>query len=403
MILVPLPLVAFRLNEPLPYSLYNSSGHLLLSQGTVIESAEQRQQLMNRGCFVDRMQLALHQRAFAEKLGGMLRRNASIKELAEVKPDESVRPPPPPSAPADPISIWQGLEIQMAQLLGPDLSEGWLERFHKLVSDLFLMNERDPDGFLFLSIQSLKEPVHRYALVHSLQVALVCDLVARQRPDWSENVRQSLVSAALTMNISIISLQNQMALQATPPRPEQRISLQQHPAQSVAILRAYGVDDHLWLNAVALHHNSPPGPLSVRPLDEQLARIIQRADVFAARMSPRLRRRSLSATAAAQAIYTDEQKNPDEAGAAILKAVGLYPPGCFVRLKNGEVAVVIKRGQMANEPMVVSVVGRDGMPLGTPVVRDTRSNVYATSGGVPAHEVKVLVNPLKMLKMRSFL
>ena len=402
MILVPLPPKSCRLKEPLSFSIYNARGHLLVHKGTVIESDEDRRQLLSHGCFVDRVEFVLQERAFAEKLGGMLRRNASLKELAEIQPDLDVTSPSLTSlVPTDPISAWQILESQVAQVLRSDFSESWLQRFHQLLLDFQAMSERDPDACLFLSIQSLRDPVHRYALVHSLQVALICDLLARQGLDWSDDVRRSLVAAALTMNISIMGLQNKMALQSHPPTPEQRAALQQHPHQSMLMLRSYGVDDELCLQAVALHHKTSAGALQDRSWPEKLARVIQRADVFAARMSPRAGRRGLSATAAAQAIYTDEQKNPDEAGAAILKAVGLYPPGSFVRLKNGEVAVVIKRGKMANEPVVVSVVSRDGMPIGTPVLRDTRNHMYATSGGVPAHEVKVLINPLQILKMRS--
>ena len=62
--------------------------------------------------------------------------------------------------------------------------------------------------------------------------------------------------------------------------------------------------------------------------------------------------------------------------------------------------MVIGRGRLANEPMVVSIVARDGMPLGVPGVRDTRSDVFATAGGIAFHEVKVLIKPLQMLKMR---
>lgn len=68
---------------------------------------------------------------------------------------------------------------------------------------------------------------------------------------------------------------------------------------------------------------------------QQLARLVQRAGIFAARLSPLKKRQAMSATAAAKAVYLDEFQKPDEAGSAIIKAFGLHPPGCLVQLKSG--------------------------------------------------------------------
>ena len=298
------------------------------------------------------------------------------------------------------MSSWLEVESRASSLLSDSPREDWRLRFTKLQAEISELIARDPDGALFVLMQALRDPAHRYSTTHALLVSLVCELTARQLTAWPDAARQALGCAALTMNLSIMHLQDRLALQDRPPTPEQRSLIKQHPDQSVEILRAAGVTDELWLQSVAQHHGTPPGPLAGRQPSEQLARVIQRADVFTARMSPRANRRALSATAAAQAIYSDEQKQPDEAGAAIIKTLGLYPPGCFVRLKNGEVAVVLARGRRANEPVVASIVGRDGLPLGLPAVRDTRIANFTTAGGVAAHEVKVMLNPLQMLKLR---
>jgi hypothetical protein len=121
----------------------------------------------------------------------------------------------------------------------------------------------------------------------------------------------------------------------------------------------------------------------------QLARLIRRADVFAARLSPRRTRKAMSATAAAKAAYLDENQKPDEAGAAIIKATGLYPPGSFVRLATDEVAIVLRRGLRANTPQVASIVGRNGLPIAKPVVRDTRLKTHEITGSATPHEVNV--------------
>lgn len=55
-------------------------------------------------------------------------------------------------------------------------------------------------------------------------------------------------------------------------------------------------------------------------------------------------------TAAMQASYYDEEHQVDEAGAALVKTLGVYPPGAFVRLASREVGVVIRRGTTATTP-----------------------------------------------------
>ena len=140
------------------------------------------------------------------------------------------------------------------------------------------------------------------------------------------------------------------------------------------------------------HHAGSPGPLSALSVETQLARLVERADIFSARLSPRKRRRAMSATAAAKAAYLDENNQPDEAGSAILKATGIYPPGSLGRLRGGEVAVVVRRGRQANEPGVLSVVSASGTPLGVPASRNTRLKPRDVTGGVAPHEVNLRLN-----------
>ena len=131
----------------------------------------------------------------------------------------------------------------------------------------------------------------------------------------------------------------------------------------------------------------------------QMARLVKRADIFAARLSPRRKRSALSGAAAAKAAYLDEQKKPDEAGAAVVKATGIYPPGSYVRLASGETAVVMRRGVRANEPIVASVIGRSGTPIAEPALRDTRIAQHAVTAGVAPDDVKLRLNLERLLRL----
>ena len=55
-----------------------------------------------------------------------------------------------------------------------------------------------------------------------------------------------------------------------------------------------------------------------------------------------------------KASYYDEENKVDEAGAALVKGLGVYPPGAFVRLASEEVGVVLRRGISATTRMNTS-------------------------------------------------
>ena len=189
-------------------------------------------------------------------------------------------------------------------------------------------------------------------------------VAAREVLQWSpERVRQ-LGCAALSMNIAMTGLQDQLAQQLDSLSGPQISAIESHAGDSQALLRSLGVEDPVWLEAVRLHHQRTPGPLAHKNEAEQLARLMQRADVFGARIAPRASRTPMPVTAAMQASYYDEERQVDEAGAALVKALGVYPPGCLVRLASQEVAVVLRRGPTATTPRVAVVISRTGLPTG---------------------------------------
>ena len=127
-----------------------------------------------------------------------------------------------------------------------------------------------------------------------------------------------------------------------------------------------------------------------------MARLIQRADIFGARMAPRANRFPLPSTAAMQASYFDEDHQVDEAGGTLIKAVGIYAPGSYVKLSSGEVAVVTRRGQTPSTPRVAVLLNRQGMAIAEPMPRETANANFKITSGLPAREVKTQI-PLERL------
>jgi hypothetical protein len=81
---------------------------------------------------------------------------------------------------------------------------------------------------------------------------------------------------------------------------------------------------------------------------------------------------------------------------AMAQAVGFYPPGSYVRLVNGETAVAIRRGARANTPWVVSILGKDGMPIIKYKPKNTSDAANAIEGAVNFEQVKVKVSAEKV-------
>ncbi len=405
MAVVSISIESVRINQPVPFALRDAAGMVLVARGGTIGTEERRQQLIERGVYIDLTDADAFKKAVAGKMDSMVRDNARLGRIAkaedEVDADAVERQMTTQSRArrTEPPPTWDGLAVKMATALREPSKNDFLERIDNIDEDLLLLLAGGVDAALLSLIYSASTETQKYSARHSLLVAVIVELAARQFQAWPLAWRVPLRRAAITMNLAMTTLQDQLAMQESATSPYQREQIDKHAKQGAIALGDLGVTDELWLKAVELHHLSPPGPLATMGTAAQLARLIRRADVFAARLSPRKSRHAMTATAAAKAAYLDENQQTDEAGTAIIKATGIYPPGCFVKLATGEIAIVLKRGVSANAPLVASVVGGQGMPLSKPMVRDTRQKGYAVAGTAAPHEVNVRLSIADLLAL----
>ncbi len=275
----------------------------------------------------------------------------------------------------------------------------WLARLRALRDDVLALVERSPDRALMRLMHDASNEFQDYSANHSLFVCVLASMACAQLPGWQAEWADSLTLAALTMNVTFTQTQDDLARQTGPLSDSQREALRDHPERAADLLAEIGVDDSMWLHAVRHHHSAPSGPLSGRSPQETIARLIRRADRYAARLSPRKSRPASSAAAAAQAALLDEGGHTDEAGQALIRTLGLYPPGVWVKLQCGEVAMVLRRTVVAKCPIVASLVSRSGMPLAVPALRNTKMPDFAVTGAVPPAQVKVRPNLDALEKM----
>lgn len=399
--LVPLQPDLLATDRPLAFSIRDREGRLLLARGHAIATEQERQQLLERALYVDYEETEAWHREKAAQVNQAFNQKRTLKEVAALRPVHLDSPTAPikPQRVEHPYLAWGDLQVILSVLLHENLkAEQFLLRFEKAASQAERLMTQDPDTALYTLIQSIAGGVADYSSNHALLSGVICRM-ASSTLGWSDAEQRIVFRAALTMNIGMTALQDRLATQETPPNLEQRQWIKRHPDYGVQLLQRLGISDPDWLDAVRQHHEStdgrgyPEGRTQVMPM----AQLLHQVDIFVAHLSPRKTRRPLTANIAAKRVYmgVDGQANP--MGAAIVKTLGIYPPGSFVRLASEEIAVVVKRGRRANLPAVVSVMNREGMPLAEPSPRDPLDKRFEVVGAVPLDSVKLRLNHQKIL------
>jgi HD-GYP domain-containing protein (c-di-GMP phosphodiesterase class II) len=402
--LVSVSIDSIRIGEPLPFGLMDAEGTLLAAKGYVIASRGELQSLVGRGVslYIDVADSEAHHRAYVGLLHDLVRKEKTLGQIAgthisRAELDTGRGEPDQDDGPPD----WLDYQVQANSILRDSGTPQFLPRLVRLQKQLRRHSMRNADGALFALFHLSASELRMYSATHAMLVSVMCGLAAREVLNWPAEQEHVLCLAALTMNLGMTELQDKLAQQLSPLTPEQRQLIDQHAPRSVALLQKLGVNDTAWLEAVRHHHSVPPGPLAAKTEGLRMARLIQRADMFGARLSPRASRIPTAPAAAMQASYFDENRQVDEAGAALIKAVGIYSPGSFVRLNTDEVAVVIRRGANTTTPRVAVLINREGIPMAEPVIRDTSMRDHRIVASVPHREVKVQLNLQRMLALTT--
>jgi len=311
----------------MPFSLYDAQGRLLLGEGQVLASERQVEQLQERGAWAHRLEVE------------------AVR--ARAKPG-----PAPAPAPLSLFDCWERLVWELDEVLQRlTRREATPAEIVALWQRAQTLLERDPEVALFMAVRQDDRRFALYALTHSLHTAVVAVLTARQL-GWDAARQQSLACAALTMNTAMLRLQAQLAEQAEPPTMRQREVIAQHPLAAAQLLRDVGVADAAWLATVEQHHEEPGGGGYPRRLaaPDEAAQLLRLADMLMAKITPRAHRAALAPRLATRDVFLAD---PDKRLAtAMVRVLGLYPPGSVVQLASGEVGVVSRRAEAGRGPWV---------------------------------------------------
>ncbi|MFZ5660182.1 MAG: HD-GYP domain-containing protein [Pseudomonadota bacterium] len=333
----------------LPWSAYDQHGRLLLPKGAIVASESQLRGLLSRGLYrAERGQPSASPALPRKKADPFQRLGDLCRSLQQQFRDigAGVRG----TGPAGVLSL--GEEIQHLCAEDADAALGAVHLCHE----------------------------HPYVVIHPIHVALLCELVAA-RLGYSAEDRRTILAAALTANVAMLELQALLSTQKVPLDGSQRRQIRDHPTLGVALLQMAGIDDARWLRIVAQHHEKIDGsgyPQGLRGQElMEEARIVNLADTYSAMVSPRAIRGPKPARDALREIFLLRGKEIDEQLALIfIKEIGVFPPGAMVRLRNGETAIVVRRGRESTAPIAYSVLGPQGEWYARPGRRDCSLDRY---------------------------
>jgi len=302
------------------------------------------------------------------------------------------------------LSLWSDLESGLGIILS---SPGSVQEFEQRVwqYDRWMQTllQRDTDVGLYLLFQLATNSPVGYSASHALICAVLSHLIAIEL-NLGLKERDSLVHAAFTMNVAMTALQDELAGQMERPNAEQQSAIRAHAVKGGLMLSAVGVVDKLWVEVVSSHHdeNTDKGELrAISPVD-RLARILRIVDRYAAMISPRKSRTGRSATDSARAIMSASSEQGGEVGHALVRTVGLCPPGTYVRLDNNEVAVVLRRSGKPNHPHVAIVIDSRGETLGQPQLHRTAEASPKIQAALAAASVQSRLNHHLVLQLGAY-
>ncbi|MBP9907095.1 MAG: phosphodiesterase [Rhodoferax sp.] len=392
----------FFLGMSLDYTLRDTDGTLLLTKGKRIETSQQLDAIKSRRRIcVEIDQTDEGVRAMIHSLRSLDQAGAPIKDFEKflnIRKAASTEEKPAGTL----VQQWGDLESKLGGVLASvKTANDFAQRIEQLERRIATLLQQDANGSQFYLFNRSVTHFGGYSALHSLLCAALAGSLA---PIFalSEAQQRSLVCATLTMNVAMTYLQDQLALQKNAPSPQQRSVIDGHAAAGKQQLEEAGVTDTSWLTMVAMHHANlgDTDNFSQWPMLKRMTKILQTVDRYTAAMSPRKSRSGRTARDSVRTVVVREgAEKHDEVGTALVKVLGLSPPGTFVKLVNGETAVVMRRGVKPAEPMVACVLNRNDEPVAEPRLRDSSRPEFAIVATLAGTAVRVNLNTDLMIRL----
>lgn len=355
----PLQREELELGKAVPWRIFDRDMRLLLREGTVITSERQIDALLMRG--------AMRYEVIEPQT------RARLRELHQQKQAEVERE-------TDPFRPYHQLAESLQQVFDaivtePQSLKAQVTTIRQLAKQLFALVKAQPEQAIAV-VHLVHE--YRYHVIHPIHCAILLTLIElREQQPWSHS--EEVLCAALTQNLGMNAFQDELD-QTAQLSDSQRAAVRRHPTQGVEMLERAGVEDDLWLTMVVQHHEQEDGsgyPFNMQgDLITEEAKLLSLADRYSAMLSERADREGSNAQTVIKLLYQESRHGENPIHMRLLRELGIYPPGTFVRLRSGETAHVVARSGESGKPLVVSYLNSRGIRLEPPRLRDTGAAVH---------------------------
>lgn len=334
---------ALTIGKPLPWTVYDADGNVLLRQGYVIQNDIQLEQLFERGLFQPRK---------IERL-----RDEVLEDTRVLNPFAEY-----------PILL-QTLESTLNAIT--EREESALKRVLGLSRMIDQMCQESPEASLALvHLYSIEPTIHEQILFY----AILCQFTAR-RFGLDEKRTAVLIGAALTANLALVPVADKLNASNRVLTNEQRAVIRKHPERSIQALKDADITSPLLLKIIAQHHEQADGSgypqgLSGTEIRGE-AEILALAERYVAMITRRAYRERMNVVEARKLITSlADGKFRPAIPRALLAILTDYPPGTLVRLANNEVAVIVKRPHRHRGPFAKAIIGPRGNRYSSSFERD---------------------------------
>ncbi|WP_377702521.1 HD-GYP domain-containing protein [Pseudoduganella sp. UC29_71] len=337
-----------QVGQVLPWDVYGDGGGLLARKGQLVANRKELDSLTERGVYED----------WSEAL-------------------------PQSRAPQSVLRLLNGAQLELQDVLQQIAAgnpAGNAQRMLGSIADLVTAAVLQNADVALACILHNRSSVP-YSVRHSVDTAVVAQVLALALKKPDDDI-QAMTVAALAMNVGMLAAHDRLQLSSGPLNEADQGLVQSHPQAGVVLLRQAGIEHPAVLACVLAHHENEdgsgyPGGKTGAYVPES-AKLLALADRYCARLARRRYRPAMTPNAALRDILLEARDTLDSLLPAVLiRELGIYPIGTCVRLLNGEVGVVSRKGLNATTPWVTSLLGPRGTPLAPPLQRDTRSEAHS--------------------------
>lgn len=205
-----------------------------------------------------------------------------------------------------------------------------------------------------------------YTIGHSVRVAALGAMLAGEL-GWSRELQNEIATAGLLHDLGKGKVPDEILFKPGRLSSDERKVMETHPVLGVRVLLANGETSPIVLAAAWGHHLRDDGggyPL-MPPWFERssAAALVHVCDVFEALTAARPYKNPLSPRRAYEIMLADKGAFQPLMLAALIRFLGLYPPGSEVLLTDSRRAVVVAKGPHPEQPLVRVTHDEAGAPI----------------------------------------